>query len=195
MTGLDESGDDIHADPPRDPQNASGYGEADSDDFDLTDANTFKPSAMAISFQCRIPPGGSLAIAVSGAYYDRLAVHIPGAKRSRDWWLRRPFKLTGNIPGRCPAARHRAAQGRAHVGRRTRAAHHPGGPGVQPPGPRQPVPDLRLVTVAVVNEAHGSGPVHALFQMGFQVTAAAGAADRPVSRGRTVRPRRGRAVD
>ena len=117
VTGLDESGDDIPADPPeiREP---SGYGEADSDDFDLTDANTFKPSAMAVSFQCRIPPGGSLAIAVSGAYYDRLAVHIPGVKRSRDWWLRRPFALAGNIPGDALLRRHRAAEGRAHVARR-----------------------------------------------------------------------------
>lgn len=98
VTGLDESGDDIHADPPE-IEDAFGYGEADSDDFDLTDANTFKPSAMAISFQCRIPPGGSLSIAVSGAYYDKLGVHIAHAKRSRDWWLRRPFELTGTISG------------------------------------------------------------------------------------------------
>ena len=79
---MTKASDDIPADPARRSREPSGYGEADSDDFDLTDANTFKPSAMAVSFQCRIPPGGSLAIAVSGAYYDRLAVHIPGVKRS-----------------------------------------------------------------------------------------------------------------
>ena len=34
-------------------------GEADSDDFDLTDANSFKPSAMALSLQCDVVSGGS----------------------------------------------------------------------------------------------------------------------------------------
>ena len=74
--------------------------EADSDDFDLTDANTFKPSAMAVSIKCRVPAGGSLEIRVSGAYYDRIIVHIPGLKRTLDWWLRRPFELVGTVPGR-----------------------------------------------------------------------------------------------
>ncbi len=51
---------------------------ADSDDFDLTDANKFKPSAMAISFECRAPTGGSLEITVTGAYYEKIDVEIPG---------------------------------------------------------------------------------------------------------------------
>ena len=174
VTGLDESGDDIPADPPEIPE-PSGYGEADTDDFDLTDANTFKPSAMAVSFQCLIPPGGSLAIAVSGAYYDRLAVHIPGVKRSRDWWLRRPFTLAGNIPG--DALLH--STGQLKVVRMSPGDPEPRiVPAVRVYSrlvPGSQVPGLRLVTVAVVNEAHGSGPVYALFQMGFQVTAAAGA--------------------
>ena len=174
VTGLDESGDDIPADPPEIPE-PSGYGEADTDDFDLTDANTFKPSAMAVSFQCLIPPGGSLAIAVSGAYYDRLAVHIPGVKRSRDWWLRRPFTLAGNIPGDALLR----STGQLKVVRMSPGDPEPRiVPAVRVYSrlvPGSQVPGLRLVTVAVVNEAHGSGPVYALFQMGFQVTAAAGA--------------------
>ena len=39
----------------------------DADDFDLNSANSFKPSAMAISFQCRIPTSGSLAIRITGS--------------------------------------------------------------------------------------------------------------------------------
>ncbi len=76
------------------------FNEADSDDFDLTDANTFKPSAMAISFKCRVPAGGSLEVTVRGASYDRISTHIPGVKKPRDWWLRRPFELLGAVPGR-----------------------------------------------------------------------------------------------
>ena len=174
VTGLDESGDEIPDDPPE-IEEAAGYGEADSDDFDLTDANTFKPSAMAISFQCRIPPDGSLTIAVSGAYYDKLAVHIAQAKRSREWWLRRPFELTGIITGDAL----RRETGRLMVMGMSAGEH---GPRVVPAVrvysrlvSDSPTSDLRLVTAAVVNEARGSGAMNALFQMGFQVTVSGGA--------------------
>jgi hypothetical protein len=174
VTGLDESGDDIHAVPPEVAE-ASGYGEADSDDFDLTDANAFKPSAMAVSFQCRLPPGSSLSIAVSGACYDKLAVHITGAKRSRDWWLRRPFELTGTIPG------HALLEETGKLKVVSMSAEGPE-PRIAPAArvysrrvPGSPASDLRLVTAVVVNEAHGSGPVHALFQVGFEVAASGGA--------------------
>src|SRR5581483_4411039 len=50
------------------------HDQPDSDDFDLTDANSFKPSAMAISFQCRIPVGGSFKVTVQGAHYERISV-------------------------------------------------------------------------------------------------------------------------
>ena len=185
MTGLDESGDDIPADPPE-IRRPSGYGEADSDDFDLTDANTFKPSAMAVSFQCRIPPGGSLAIAVSGAYYDRLAVHIPGVKRSRDWWLRRPFTLAGNIPG--DALLHNTGQLKV-----VRMSPGDPEPRIVPAVrvysrlvPGSQVPGLRLVTVAVVNEAHGSGPVIRPVPDGLSDDGRCRSGNRPVSRGRTI---------
>ncbi|XTR51722.1 hypothetical protein ACOM2C_16960 [Pseudarthrobacter sp. So.54] len=75
------------------------HDEADSDDFDLSDANTFKPSAMAISFKCRVPTNGYLVVTVKGAYYDKLSVHIPGVTKAREWWLRRPFELSGTVPG------------------------------------------------------------------------------------------------
>ena len=38
--------------------------------------------------------------------------------------------------------------------------------------PGEPDPDLRLVTLAVVNEVPGTGPGSAFFQMGFTATAA-----------------------
>lgn len=174
VTGLDESGDDIPDIPPEVAE-GPGYGEADSDDFDLTDANAFKPSAMAVSFQCRLPPGSSLHIAMSGACYEKLTVHITGAKRTRDWWLRRPFELSGTIPGSALLAE----TGKLKVV--SMSAKGPG-PRIVPAArvhsrqvPGSPAPDLRLVTAVVVNEAPGSGPVHALFQVGFQVTASGGA--------------------
>ena len=40
--------------------------EADSDDFDLSSANAYKPSSMAISFLVRLPEGAKLSVAATG---------------------------------------------------------------------------------------------------------------------------------
>lgn len=145
--------------------------EADSDDFDLTDANSFKPSAMAISFQCRIPVDGSLAVKVTGAHYEKISVHIPGLSRPVDWWRRRPFTLIGSVPGRVIIS----DTNRLKI-IDTIAEGDP--PGIAPttqvfsrPVPGVEDPELRLVTVAVVNQVTGTGPSSAFFQMGFTVAA------------------------
>jgi hypothetical protein len=147
---------------------------ADSDDFDLTDANRFKPSAMAISFQCRVPADGSLAVTVTGAHYERLSVNIPGVSKPLDWWRRRPFTLRGSVPGSVlmeETNRLKIVDTKAEGD----------APGIAPttqvfsrPVPGVDDPDLRLVTVAVVNQVTGTGPSSALFQMGFTVAAAHG---------------------
>jgi hypothetical protein len=143
-------------------------GEADSDDFDLTDANSFKPSAMAISFQCEVSPGGSLAVTVTGAYYDRISVEWPGLRRPRTWWVRRPFELTGTIPGHVLLD---------ETNRRKNVPLTPAeGFRVTPtlqvfsrsvPGQAADSTE-RLITVAALNAAPGSGPSAALFQVTFR---------------------------
>ncbi|MEH3131081.1 MAG: hypothetical protein PGN27_14110 [Mycolicibacterium neoaurum] len=144
---------------------------ADSDDFDLSDANSFKPSAMAISFQSRVPAGGLLRIRVSGAHYERIVVHIPGLSKPVDWWRRRPFTLLGTVPGSVL---------RDETNRLKVVPMVPDGdaPGIAPttrvfsrPVPGVGDPELRLVTVAVVNNTPGTGPRSAFFQMGFTATA------------------------
>ena len=70
--------------------------EVDSDDFDLSDANRRKPSAMAISFKVRVPEGSSLKLLVSGAYYDSIRVTVP-ERPPLKWWVRRPFTLEGEV--------------------------------------------------------------------------------------------------
>ena len=150
------------------------HDEADSDDFDLTDANTFKPSAMAVSINCRVPRSGSLRVKVRGAYYDKIIVHIPGLRRPRDWWLRRPFELVGTVPGRVLLAEtHRLKTiSMAPTGEQPRLA--PTTQVYSRPVPRESEPDLRLVTIAVANQAAATGPANALFQMGFAATAQGG---------------------
>lgn len=144
--------------------------EADSDDFDLTDANTFKPSAMAISFKCAVPAGGSLAIKVSGAYYDKILVHVPGVKRPQEWWLRKPFELTGNVLGKVLIE---------DINRLKTVGMTPTKviPRIQPttqvfsrPVPGETNTELRLITVALMNHTLGTGSSSALFQMNFTVT-------------------------
>ncbi len=150
------------------------YDQADSDDFDLTDANTFKPSAMAVSFKCRVPVGGSLEITVRGASYEKISAHISGLKRPREWWLRKPMELTGSIPGyvllgennRLKNVEMSSAGPNGHVKPTTQIYSRP--------VPSEADPELRLVTVALVNNTAGSGPSSALFQMGFTVTAIEG---------------------
>ena len=112
---------------------------------------------------------------MTGAHYEKLSVHIPGLSKPVDWWRRRPFKLVGTVPGSVllnetnrlkivpTAARRRGAGHRAHRPRSSADLC-------------QAIddPELRLVTVAVVNQVMGTGPSSALFQMGFTVTAADG---------------------
>ncbi|WP_194906180.1 helicase-related protein [Catenulispora rubra] len=156
------------------PAAAATRGNADSDDFDLTDANSFKPSAMAVSFQCDAVAGGSLAVTITGAYYDRIAADFPGIRKPRPWWVRRPFKLTGKIPSEvllqktnrlitvplAPADRFRVVPTLQLFSR---------------PGPGQSAGSaFRLVTMAVLNTAPGTGPSSALFQMGFRADSEGG---------------------
>lgn len=170
VTGLGMS-NDIPSDHPVEIGDSVNYDEADSDDFDLTDANTFKPSAMAVSFQCRVPADGSLGITVWGAYYDKLTVHIPGARQPRDWWVRRPFELTGQVPGhallretsRLKVVDTEAVTSKPRIAPATRVFSRR--------IPAQNDPAVRLVTVAIVNETPGTGPFNALFQVGFTVAA------------------------
>ena len=123
-------------------------------------------------------------------------MHITGAKRTRRLVAAPPIRADRGHPGQRAADGDRklkVVSTSAEGPERRASSRRPGYSAVRVPGSH--APDLRLVTAVVVNEAHGSGPVHALFQVGFQVTASGGAADRPVPRGRPVGPRRGRAVD
>lgn len=173
VAGVAQSEDDPDG-PPVEIRGMLRHDEADSDDFDLTDANRFKPSAMAISFECRVPAGGSIEIDVTGAHYERLIVHIPGLAKPVNWWRRRPFMLTGSVPGgvllneinRLKIVDTRPRDDAPTIAPTTQVFSRP------VPGSEDP--ELRLVTVAVVNQIVGTGPASALFQMGFTVTAANG---------------------
>lgn len=174
VAGLGES-EDLPDGPAVEIKGTLRCDEADSDDFDLTDANTFKPSAMAISFKCRVPQSGALTVTVTGAYYEKVIAHIPGLTKARDWWVRRPLELVGTVTGA-------VLLGETNKLKTVAVAPISGEqPRVAPVTEvfsrvlqGEPDPDLRLVTVAVKNTAPGTGAGAALFQMGFTLAAVNG---------------------
>ena len=156
----------------------------DSDDFDLADANKFKPSAMAVSFKCRLAQEGGFKIVVQGAYYDKLSVHLPMYANPLYWWVRRPFVLEGLADQSAMLADRRRTPVKMT-------------PADNSPFPRvfpsielfsRPVPgdlnkSVRLVTIAVSNPTVSAGPESALFQMGFSVEAIGDSAIEPYPEG------------
>ena len=69
--------------------------EADSDDFDLSTANAYRPSSMAISLLVRLPKGAELAVTATGGRYSIKEVSLVG--REREWWLRSPVHISGRF--------------------------------------------------------------------------------------------------
>lgn len=147
---------------------------ADSDDFDLTDANSLKPSAMAISFEYQsLQAEGYLEVEISGARYEKIMVTISG-NRPFEWWVRRPFTALGKLEAvALPEHSNELIP---------LALNFSGSSGDTPlaaqifsrPSMTQGAANNRLLTVSLVNESVGSGSEKALYQMGFRVTAAAG---------------------
>jgi hypothetical protein len=156
------------------------HDQADADDFDLSDANTFKPSAMAISFKCRIQDGGCLDIHFEGAYYDRITASVPQNKSPREWWVRRPINVVGQL---------RAEEISREIGRlyRIDAVSADGQnlrltPSIQVYCRNMPAEsdqNISLVTVAVINQSTGVGSSNTLFQSRFEVMAEGGIAIEP----------------
>ncbi len=69
--------------------------EADSDDLDLSSANSYKPSSMAVSLLVHLPAGTGLAVTATGGRYTLKPVNLVG--RQREWWLRSPVRLSGRF--------------------------------------------------------------------------------------------------
>ncbi|WP_243858416.1 helicase-related protein [Mycobacterium sp. DL440] len=172
IPGVSANEGDIDHPPPEE-KVRGGHTYADSDDFDLSDANRRRPSAMAISFKVRVPEGSSLKVLVTGAYYDKVSVTAP-EKPPMNWHVRRPFAIEGSV----------SADALLQDKKRTAPTMTPVvlepkiPPRIQPSVtaftrtvPNESDPDLRLVTLAVVNNVLGTGPNSAFFQVAFTATA------------------------
>lgn len=152
--------------------------EADSDDFDLSDANSFQPSALAVSFKVRLSPGSFLRIEATAASYDPITVRVKDAKREPRWWVRRPFTLQARAPGDelLQRTEHLLGLETERTGE-TRTA--PQLQAYSRPVPGDPDPACRLVTIALVNTSRSAGSAGAIFQAAFTVRPERGAQVEP----------------
>jgi hypothetical protein len=65
--------------------------EPETEDLDLSSANSYRPSSIAVSFLAVVPEGAHLIIEATGGRYQRFPVTIEG--KDRTWWLRSPVTL------------------------------------------------------------------------------------------------------
>jgi hypothetical protein len=71
--------------------------EPESEDLDLSSANSYRPSSIAVSFLASVPDGAKLIIEAKGGRYRRF--HVTIESKERIWWLRSPVN-------RCITSRH-----------------------------------------------------------------------------------------
>jgi hypothetical protein len=156
--------------------------EGEEADFDLSTANAYRPSAMALSFVCSLPPNSKLIVTFAGGRYRQKKVYIHrgapdgdagqndrgNASEERVWWLRSAVRVEAQFAGEA------LVEGTDRL--------------VQPSEPRtddnlddldvsvavyaRPRPNrTSLVTVSVVNRSTAAGPVDlsCIFQSRFTV--------------------------
>ncbi|MFC5061130.1 helicase-related protein [Actinomycetospora atypica] len=159
------------------PRQLAESADADSDDFDLSDANSFQPSAQGLSFRLDLQDvTGTISIRCSGAYYEAVKVSVAASKKQLTWWVRRPVVIHTIVD-------HETIKSAEH--RLVTLNSNP-----QPPA-ASIVPQIALyarkrhakdihgsyiVTVAVINSSKVSGAAGAFFQAGFEVVPSAKAA-------------------
>lgn len=152
--------------------------DAEEVELDLSTANEFKPSSMAVSFLAEFEPGAELIVEVPSTRHDNSAVHVNGRYRAdrqtvdgktETVWVRTPISLSAsftaddlNKPGAhlvAPAAEPQS-QNLDGINLRVEVFSRPYSEG------------RRLVTVCLINrtEAAGRDGVDCLFQAYFRVS-------------------------
>lgn len=145
----DEGGDEIAVDD-------------DTTDLDLSGANAYKPTSMAVSFLLDTTRDGELQLSLRGARYRRKDIHV--AERARTWWIRQPLAFDTTIPfGELTGAGIKRPTRRALTSAFDRLDIR------FEVFSRPHAENARLVTVCVVNRTPIARPVDelSLFQTGF----------------------------
>ncbi len=71
--------------------------EVESDDYELTMANTFRPSSMGISFVAELPKDSVLVAEALGGRYKKKQVLVE--EKEHTWWLRKSVALSAEFDG------------------------------------------------------------------------------------------------
>ncbi len=151
-----------------------GRVDAEESDFDLSTANSYRPSAMGLSFICHVPAGSSLIVAVDGGRYREKKVSIraggqkgsePRKSETRKWWLRSPVRLQASF-----ASGELTEGSERQLDPFEQSSDNVEGLDLSIVGYTRPRGDgTSLVTVSVVNRTVGADPIDTgcLFQAGF----------------------------
>src|SRR5574341_799820 len=67
------------------------------DEFDLSLANSYRPSSIGVSFLAELPEGSTLQVKAHGGRYSRLPIHIEEAEFTPEWWLRHPVSISASF--------------------------------------------------------------------------------------------------
>ena len=161
----------------------------DDEDLDLSRANAYTASSLAISFVVRDEPGHSLQISGGGGRYQRRDVRITGdtaRRRAPTWWFRVPVTFRATLALRDVILSERSSGHRSY--RLSEAGEEAAvtATGVSPLELSLQVfarrlrhrSDVLLVTVCLINDARhtgvGKNDEMCLFQAGFRVSATNG---------------------
>lgn len=143
---------------------------AGGEDLDLSGANRYRPSSMAVTFLGDLVPGGVLTVTWSGGCYRPLTVKIGNS--SRTWWARKA------VGGAVSFTVEELVGAPGTVLRRPVPSMSPAGPDLSIELLARPLagtgPDSRqfLVTTCLVNRKSVDGPPDeaCLFQTAFSVS-------------------------
>lgn len=157
--------------------------EADESDFDLSTANSYRPSAMGLSFVCEMPPGTRLKLELSaGRYIPKQVTVMTSGKgggangggqprqQVRTWWLRNPVRVAAEFD-----ADDLVSGGERNVAAASQSSDNTDGLNVQVSAYTRPRGNRHsLVTVSIVNRSQAGDQidVSCLFQVRFRVTIA-----------------------
>lgn len=170
VTGIPVD-DEIRDAPMESPNVRKAIRDLDSDDFELRGANSFQPSAMAVSFRARIVGDIAFTVGVSGATYEKLPVRIANSERT--WWVRRPFGAGAGLQGeRLLAGTGKPFKANVILDNKSNAS-----PLVEIVSRADPTCDdsaTRLITVALTNGSNHVGNAGIMFQASFRIEFAEG---------------------
>ncbi|MBB6022164.1 hypothetical protein HNR77_003260 [Paenibacillus sp. JGP012] len=133
-------------------RNSSNKNDEDSE-LDISSANDYQQSSMAVSFRAILNPESELRIFVTGGRYNSFKARIEGDKRERKWWVRSPVSMKVTCSAEeLNTERHVLLTGRVIE------ADNTDGLNLQVQILSRPIEDgSRLITVSLVNRSEFGG--------------------------------------